>query len=297
MNIPFFRRLIYDNPEVRRTLRGTGHGGEGRHRGEADAVKLESRLVDPEVLRRQRIRSPRPVEQELFVVLHIASLTWDGDTIAVEGAPFRKGAKSIYGSFAQSRVQQESGDDHSSAPLAGLAVHSDDAIVGLTKVGAHALEQGHEHHHGAWVVVIKREALDQGKAPFQIVIPFAAQIVHLERLAMALFEKLLHLPKRVAVDSLPASAREPHGDDPRCDVGQVQIEAISLKSPLVFRDPPPCLVKRPQLPRGRLEFRRHDHQRGPRSHKNGRRCGCPRTGRPVHGIRRCATADRDTKWT
>ena len=88
---------------------------------------------------------------------------------------------------------------------------------------------------GRGVVVVEREPLVRAKeAVVVVVVPFAAQVVHLVPSPVPRLEEPLHLLNRVAVVPFRAVRRETHGDDTGRDVCQVQVEAVVLEADLVL---------------------------------------------------------------
>lgn len=62
-----------------------------------------------------------------------------------------------------------------------------------------------------------------------------AKVIHPVVPSVPLFKEGFHLPERIPVKSLEVLAGETHGQDIICDVGEIQIVPIPLKSPFVLR--------------------------------------------------------------
>ena len=112
----------------------------------------------------------------------------------------------------------------------------DDVLVALRQEGVDVLAEQPQHGQRARVVVLEGEALDGGEVPFEVVGALDAEVVDAVVARVARVEEALHLGHGVAVHALDARGGEAHGDEPRRDVRQVQVEAVLLEAPLLLRD-------------------------------------------------------------
>lgn len=118
--------------------------------------------------------------------------------------------------------------------LARLAVDASH-VVRVFQEPLHIGAELRDHLQHARVVVVEREPLHQREAVVDVVRPLAAQIVNLVVPLVTLLEEPLHLGERVPVCCFRAHGREPHGDELRSHIREVEVEPVLLEPLLLFR--------------------------------------------------------------